>query len=307
MARRDSVSSRWLRIRKQVDGGVYPSPLSQLRSRSEVEVFLIVYDILGPGHTDGLQPRVAALKENLRLISVSAYGVLILQLARIHNCTFLLDQYPKPTDPQTPTTTAVSATGGSTSTNSTQAPAHSQSPPTQTFTDLTESDDTSLSPTTPTQVTTTLPLSRKQPREESPENPKIPAQAPVVAPTSDTPAAEGIPSSSSQEATLKKMVQDLVPQYHLHQKLLEQQLYACRHFMPMPADRFVSLFNHETHGRNSWRISFKNYPRVFEMVSQFPGCENDLQQMAQTLRNVILGREEAQKFCRSFDVSDSGH
>jgi hypothetical protein len=77
--------------------------------------------------------------------------------------------------------------------------------------------------------------------------------------------------------------------------------------MPKPADRFVGLFNHETHGMNPWRISLKNYPRVFEMVSRFTGYEDDMQQMAQTLRSVVLGREEAEKLYRSFDASDSGH
>jgi hypothetical protein len=110
MARRDSASPRWLRTREQVDGGVYPSPLSQLRSRSEVEDFLIVYDIIGVSRMNGLQHSVAAIKENMRLRGASAYDILILQLARIHNCTFLLDQYPKPAVPQTPTATAVSTT-----------------------------------------------------------------------------------------------------------------------------------------------------------------------------------------------------
>jgi hypothetical protein len=305
MARRDSVNYRWLRTREQVDGGVYPGPLSRLRSRSEVEDFLIVYDIIRSGRTDGLQPRLTALKENMRLISASAYDALILQLARIHNCTFLLDQFSKPAATQTSTPTAVSTTSDFTSTKSTQAPANTQSIGTQTAIDLTASYDTFPAPTTPTQVTSTLALSRKCPREDSPKTPESTAQAPVIAPTAYAPA-ESIRFSPSKTSPNNR-AQDLVTQYHSEQKLLERQLYACRHYMPKPADRFVGLFNHETHGKNPWRISLKNYPRVFEMVSRFPGYEDDMQQMAQTLRSVILGREEAEKLYRSFDASDSGH
>ena len=210
---------------------------------------------------DRLQPRVTGLKGHMRGISASASDVLILQLARVHNCTFLLDQFPKPPAQQTSTPTAGDTIGESDSTYSTQASAGTR-------------------------------FDRST------------AQTPITITISDVPTA-AIPASPSK-AVPNRTVQDVVSQYHLDQKLLEKQLYACRHSMLVPADRFESLFNHDIYRKQCWCISLKNYPRVFEMIGRISVSETDTQ-IAETLRSVISGREEAQKFYQSLDASDEGH
>lgn len=306
MARRDSVNPRWLRTREQVDGGVYPDLLMQLRSRQEVEEFLIDYDITRTNPIDKaeLQARVAALKKNLRIMSPSAYGGLISQLARIHNCTFLLDKFPKKVEPPTPISTTASATSVSTPGNSAQTPIVIRS--TRTVIDLTGSDDTSFTPSTPVKADPGSNSTRKRRRESSVDAHVRSTKRTATRAAADIPAKST--SSTSSGVLSSKDHKTIVSQYHQDQSLLEKQLYNCRTSLPFPRDPFESLFNwdQELHLPRLRSISLSSYPRIFEAISRIPGDRID-PKIAETLRNVVFNREESQKYHHCLPASDPRH
>jgi hypothetical protein len=129
MARIHAVDSRWLRTREQIDGCAYPGPLMQVRSRHDVEALLVEYDVARTNSIDEaeLLIRTTALRENIRLISPSTYDGLIIQLARMHNYTYLLDKFPNLADPEIVTTGTGPTASESTIANSTQAPTDTRS------------------------------------------------------------------------------------------------------------------------------------------------------------------------------------
>ena len=77
LATRDAISQRWLRTREQVDGGTYPSPLMQLRSRGDVEDFLVEYDLTRASPIAEIQPNTNIgrfLRDSKRVASLSLGG-----------------------------------------------------------------------------------------------------------------------------------------------------------------------------------------------------------------------------------------
>jgi hypothetical protein len=110
LAVKDATSSQWLRTREQVDGGPFPGPWMHFQSRKEVEAFLIEYDVARakPLAQAELRTQTAALKENLRSLSQSAYDSMIAQLALIHNYTSILGKHPAPAVPKPPFPATVS-------------------------------------------------------------------------------------------------------------------------------------------------------------------------------------------------------
>lgn len=122
MARKDMISRWWLRTREQVNGGDYPGPLVQLRTRRQVEAFLIDYDVTrGQNHSEtNFSAQMEALKESMRLFTPSLYDGFIVNLARFHNYTQLLDRFAAPKDPMASSTTTIPTPSKSTPTEPVQ-------------------------------------------------------------------------------------------------------------------------------------------------------------------------------------------
>jgi hypothetical protein len=294
MATRDVSSQRWLRTREQVDGGTYLGPLMQLRSRGDVEDFLVEYDLARASPITEIQPNVktSLLKDAFRLISRSAYEAMIDRLARIHNYTHLLDKYPATVVPESVATTAKSGTSKPSVVDTAKISAGIPSTPPPT--EATGSSTKPLELITPAESTVTLTSKESRPVER-PIN--------ATASSIQSPAAKVAPDVPTEGTSL----QDVVSQYHQDQRSLEKQLYACRTSIPVGKDLFESFFNWDVSDglgrKKAAPIACKNYPRVFEIVRRIPGYTID-PKMVETLESSITKREEAQKFYQRMPIDD---
>lgn len=290
LATRDAISQRWLRTREQVDGGTYPSPLMQLRSRGDVEDFLVEYDLTRASPIAEIQPntKTSSLKDAFRLISRSAYEAMIDRLARIHNYTHLLDKYPATVVPESVATTAKSGTSKPSVVDTAKISAGIPSTPPPT--EATGSSTKPLELITPAESTVTLTFQESRPVER-----------PINA--TESPAAKVAPDVPTEGTSL----QDVVSQYHQDQRSLEKQLYACRTSIPVGSHVFESFFHWDVSDglgrKKAAPIACRNYPRVFGIVRRIPGYTID-PEMVETLESNITKREEAQKFYQRMPIDD---
>jgi hypothetical protein len=305
MAKRDAGSSRWLRTREQVDGGAYPGPGLGLDDRADVECFLIEYDVSRSIYYSETEndTQTEVLKHALCSLSESVYDAMILQLARVHDFTYLLDKFPNEADLPAPTTTADSTTSEPAHIILTQTPADTHSA--QSSNDSTKTSAQSVAPSKSAETTSASTSIESRPSDCSIDatESNIPTPAAKVAP--DVPT-EDI-ASAPLEASSNRALQDVVSQYHQYQRALEMQLYACRTSMPVGRDLFKSFFNWDVvdglKRKKATPITCKNYPRVFEIIRRTPGYKIDLE-MVETLKSNISKREEAQKFYQRMPIDD---
>jgi hypothetical protein len=239
MASKDSILTGWLRTREQIYGGAYPGPLMQVRSRHDVEDLLINYDVRRTNSIDEaeLRIRTTALRENLRLINPSAYDGLILQLARMHNCTHLLEKYPKPADPEIASTETDPTKSESALASSTQASVHTGS--TQPSVDTTKTSTESISSSKSVAITSASTLTEFCSDIHSTDTPESSTKAHVATAPSNAPVeSTSIPIPQVLSASELGKV---CSRYKEDQSKVEGMLCAFRKFLkPSLKSRFES-------------------------------------------------------------------
>lgn len=104
MAAKDALSPSWLRTPEQITGGTFPGPWIGLHSRTEVEAFLIEYDVARASAVSYTEMKVQL--KSLPRFSPTAYDTLTESIARTHNYTHLLRKHIATSSPSSPVATS---------------------------------------------------------------------------------------------------------------------------------------------------------------------------------------------------------
>lgn len=269
IATKDALSSGWLRTLEQIEGGPFPGPWLKFHKRSEVEAFLVEYDVARatPISCDILRARVKALVESLSALNGKAYGKLIEELARTHNYVELLQlRFEDPSSESL----ADSKINGPKSI-----------PDVAIHHKAVETDNKPIPQASSTSV-------------------KSPGAA-------SSAAAVRILPPLAKGAELDEKTQTYCRQYHRDQEALEKELYGAP-VSPEDKQTYDSLFNwkHYADQRGYIKvnpITCDNYPRVFAILSRTKGWTVG-PNMAKVLRGAIYNREKAREWYQRLPMND---
>lgn len=268
IATKDAFSTGWLRTLEHIEGGPFPGPWLKLHKRSDVEAFLVEYDVAraSPISHSILKTRVKALVESLSALNRKAYDKLIEELAQTHNYTHLLQiRFEAPSDDS-----LAASTNGS-----------KNIPDVAILHKVAETDSKPLS-----QVSSTL------------VKPSGAVSSAVAIPTLPC-LAKG--------AELDEKTQAYCRQYHRDQEALEKELRDAP-VRPEDKKTYDSLFDWKPYAdQRGWMkvtpITSGNYPQVFAILSRNKGWTMG-PNMAKVLRGAIYNREKAREWYQRLPMND---
>lgn len=267
IATKDALSSGWLRTLEQIDGGPFPGPWLKFHKRSEVEAFLVEYDVAraSPISRNVLKDRVEALIGSLSALNRKAYDKLIEELAHTHKYVQLLQLRFE----------ASSSDSLAASTNGAKS-----------------IPDVALHPKA---ADNKVPLSHANQISLKPVSALPPSAASPTLP----PLAKG--------AELDEETHDHCRQYHRDQEVFEEQLRdapVSPEDKKTYGSLFDWKPYTDQRGRSKVTpITCENYPRVFTILSRTKGWTMS-PSMAKALRGAIYNREKVREWYRRLPVDD---